>query len=343
MPCPLVKTAAAALLAIVPAGVAQACTVSPSVTTALGSFSPAAVNAAAVPALRSDAGLSCAPAVLVLLSGNYIKAKFTSANAMKLKKSTGETIAYAASADPGGSVPIAQNATVDYTQNNLLNVLGLLGGSNAVFPFYVKPSGGATPPVGRYTDRITVAWDWYLCQGLSALFACVGTPDKGTGTTIVDVTLDVTPKALILSTSAQTSWDPVNGTSRPKALPGSRRRWTVTVQNPDLVPADTDTVAVTIPVAARETVALDGDGTGSGTVVGFADGSPASGLSASYAGPASTTDQVDFSTDGGASWTYVPVAADAASVARVNAVRVRTRGRMAAGSQFSVSIPTLMR
>ena len=50
-------------------------------------------------------------------------------------------------------------------------------------------------------------------------------------------------------------------------------------------------------------IALDGDGTGSGAVVQVTEGSPPSGATIAYASPASTADQIDFSSDGGATWT----------------------------------------
>ncbi|KSB87755.1 hypothetical protein AS593_00570 [Caulobacter vibrioides] len=318
---------------------ALACTVSANVDSTVGPYSPGAVKGGAVPALGSLAGLQCPTSVVVLLGTNYIKANFSSANGLKLLPAAGGgSIAYVASADPAGSVVFAQNATVDYMQNNLLNVLGLLGGSSASLPIYVKPSSAALVPEGTYSDTITVKWDWSLCPGIGVGGLCVGQPDKGTGTTTLKVHLVVTAKAMTLTVASATTWDPLNGASSPKSLPGSRQRSTVHATNPDIVPLDKDTVAVVLRTPAHARVAFDGDGASS-TFVKFTDGSPASGLTTSYASPASTTDDVDFSSDGGATWTYVPAPADPASVAAVNAVRVRMKGAMTAQSTFSVSAP----
>jgi hypothetical protein len=205
---------------------ALACDVSPSIAASLGSFSPAAVKAAAVPALQSRAGLTCSSGVLTLLGGNYIRATFQSKNGLTLKQTggAGAALSYVLSADPGGTVVAAQNGTIDYMQNNLLNILGLLGGSSADLPFYVKPSATSAPPVGTYTDSVTIKWNWYLCQSVGALGLCVLNEDKGTGQTVVDITLTVTPKNMVVSTSSQTTWDPINNTSSPKAIPGSKQR-----------------------------------------------------------------------------------------------------------------------
>ena len=328
-----------AMIAALCAGGAQACTVTPAVPTDFGTFSAQSVKQAAVPSQFSRAGLSCPSSAIVLLGVNFIKGKFQSKNNMKLMSGS-NAIAYTASADPGASVHFTQNGTVDYMQNNLLNALGLLGGSNADLPIYVKPSGGVLPPPGIYTDKITMTWNWYLCPGVNAALVCLGTPDQGINvTTVIDVTLTVGPRSILLTTSSGTIWDPVNGTANPKALPGGKRRLIVYVANPDLVPVDANTLSLNLAVPAGTLIALDGDGTGSASFLNFTDGSPVSTLALTYSSPGSTSDDVDFSSDRGASWTYVPVAGDSVSQAAVTNIRVRPRGAMAAGSRFSVSVP----
>lgn len=318
---------------------AQACTVTTSLTTDLGSFSPAAVKNAVVPAAYSKAGLTCTPSLIVLLGGNYIKAKFHSANNLKLVNGASQ-ISYVPSPDAAATVTWTQDQTVDYMQNNLLNVLGLLGGSSAEFPLYVKPSSATAMPVGDYTDRITITWSWYICQGLGIGPLCAGTPDQNTGTptTTIDVTLHVTAKTITLTTTTSTTWDPVNGTSFPKSLPLGRKRMTISAANPDLVAADLNSIGLNVAVPARTMIALDGDGSSS-TFLQYTDGTPASSLALIYTSPSSTSDDVDFSSDNGVSWTYYPVAGSDVSQAAVTNVRLRPRGSMAANSNFSVSLP----
>jgi spore coat protein U-like protein len=322
---------------------AFACTVSPTLATNFGSYSPAAVKAGAVPALPSRAGLTCPTSVLVLLGGNYIRAKFNSQNGMMLLRAGGGTVSYTASADPGATVKFSQDGTIDYMQNNLLNLLGLLGGSSADLPFYTKPASGALIAAGTYTDKITITWNWYICQGVGALSLCVGDPVQGSGQSIIDVTLTVTPKAILVATSSRTTWDPVNGTTAPKAVPLSRRRSILSVQNPDIVPLDSGSLMLSMPIPLSQTIALDGDGTGSSSFVSLTEGSPASGLALTYTAPESTSDDVDFSNDGGLTWSYSPIAGSSTSAAEVNAVRLRPRGAMAAGSTFEISVPVIVK
>ncbi|QUT04275.1 protein CsuE [Sphingobium phenoxybenzoativorans] len=319
---------------------ALACTVSGTVTNNVGPYSPAAVKAGAVPAISNQAGLSCGTAVLVLLGGSYIRATFTSANNFLLKPSSGANISYTASADSNAAVPITQGATVDYMQNNLLNLLGLLGGSNAALPFFIKPSSATLVAAGTYSDVITINWSWRLCSGVYVANVCtLGTLDQGTGQSVITVNLTVAPQNMTMVMSTTTTWDTLNSTTNPKALPGSKRRSSVLLTNPDIVPLDSNTVSVVVPTPAGTYIALDGDGSSGGAAIQFTQGNPTSNLTFTYTSPSSTSDNVEFSSDGGSSWAYVPVAGDATSQSAVTHVRLKPQGVMAAGSSFTVSLP----
>ena len=336
---------AIALMIAAAASNAYACTVSPPVTTNLGSYSSPAMQRSAVPAVRSRGGLSCASSLVTLLGGSYIRGRFSSANGFRLLRADGPgTITYTASADPAGTVPFAQGTTVNYMQNNLLNVLGLLGGSSADLPFFVKPSAAASLPLGTYTDRVTITWSWYLCPGGIGLGGlCIGGAESGTGSAVIDVTLIVTRRDVTIALTNVATWDPDNGTRQPKTLPGGRGRLLVTISNPDLIPLDEGTFSILLPRPAGTTVALDGDGTADPAVVRMSEGATPSTVAIRYAGPGDMTDDVDFSADAGGSWTFVPVAGDPASQSQVTHVRVRPRGTMAKQSSFAVSVPYLVR
>lgn len=337
--------ACAVLLALAPSA-AAACTVTPAVSTALGSYSPPAVQSGAIPAVQSRAGMSCASSTLTLLGGNTMRAKFRSANALKLVRQGGGTgsIAYVASADPNGTYRFGQDVTIDYMQNNLLNLLGLLGGSNADLPFFVTPSAGAAPAAGTYRDTVTIDWSWYQCPGgVNLVGVCLGGLDTGTGRTTIELTLVVAPQNLLVTIASKVTWDPVSTTYNPKMLPGARLRTDLSLSNPDLVPLDTGSASVTVPTPGKLRVALDGDGASAGAAIRLVEGSPASGLALRYGTPADTTDDVDFSSDGGASWGYAPVAGNAASEAAITHVRLRPRGAMAKQSNVVLSLPYTVR
>lgn len=332
---------AAMLSMLLPGAAAAACAVTPKVTATAGPYSAAALAAGKAPTIATLAGFSCPPGVLNLLGGAYLKATFTSLNGLTLKNGT-KTLPYTAFADSASTVQWTQGKQVDYAQNNLLNVLGLLGGSSATLPLYVKPGSAAGLVNGDYVDKITIAWDWQMCSIAFVLNACAGTLDKGTGTSEVTVTVTVSPQDMTITLSSVTTWDPVNGTGRPLALPGSKGRTSLLVRNPDLVSLDDGSIALVYKVPAKTSVALDGDGTGSATIVGFADGSPTSGTTLTYTA-GSSTDDVDFSADNAASWTYAPVPGNRTSEAAVTHIRFRPRGAMKPTSGFTLTFPYLVR
>ena len=69
-------------------------------------------------------------------------------------------------------------------------------------------------------------------------------------------------------------------------------------------------------------------GAGSGPIV-FVQGSPSSALTWTFTSLSSLTDDIDFSNDNGATWTFVPTPPyDAA----VNRIRLNPKGTMAAAS-----------
>jgi hypothetical protein len=205
-------------------------------------------------------------------------------------------------------------------------------------PIYVKPQSAALAAPGTYTGTFQVRWDWYFCSAISVASLCIGTTDTGSKTTTVTLTMTVAPNPTQVGIVASTTWDPVQSTTIPKAIPGSKLRMTMTVTNPDVVALDVNTVVLAFPTPSLLTIALDGDGTGASTIQ-MTQGSTPSGLTLSYVSPSSTSDNVDFSSDGGFTWTCYPVAGNAASQATVTHVRFRPQGTMAAGSSFSISIP----
>ncbi len=337
-------TALALAVVAAPTAAAQSCTVSGKVETTVGPYSPAAINAGKTPALASSAGIACTPTLLVVLGSNSVRATFSSANALKLKNGAAQ-IAYTASADPAGKVPLTQGKVAEYMQANVVDALGLFGSTNGTLPIYLKPVPGTAPAPGRYTDTITITWDWRICN-LISLVVCIGSYDTPSAPVKSEITinLDVAPQDMTIALSSVTRWDTINGTVRPLAVPGSKGRTTLAVRNPDLVALDDGSVALVYKVPAKTSLALDGDGTGS-PVVGFSEGSPASGVTVSYMvnTPGSTTDDVDFSADNGATWTYAPVAGNRASEATITHVRFRPKGAMKAGGTFTLSFPYLVR
>lgn len=137
--------------------------------------------------------------------------------------------------------------------------------------------------------------------------------------------------------------DPYNGTVNPKAIPGATVRYDIVVTNAGSAPADADSVAVTDPLPAAAALRIvDFDGTSPGPVA-FSDGAPASGLTYTFVSLASTTDDVEFSTDG-SDFTYTPVDAGDGTDPAVTHVRIRPKGAFgaAAGANFTLQFKVVL-
>ena len=81
---------------------------------------------------------------------------------------------------------------------------------------------------------------------------------------------------------------------------GATARYLVQIANTGTAEADADAVVVTDPIPADSAlVVVDFDGGNPGPVA-FVDGAPVSGLTYTFTSLASTTDDVEFSNDGGA-------------------------------------------
>ncbi len=110
------------------------------------------------------------------------------------------------------------------------------------------------------------------------------------------------PNILLLKT-VQAFSDPVNGTTNPKAIPGAVMRYTILPTNQGIGEVDTDTVVISDPIPLNTEMYVGDD---SSSPVTFIDGATSSGLTFTFTSLSSTTDDINFSNDGGSTFTYSP-------------------------------------
>lgn len=136
--------------------------------------------------------------------------------------------------------------------------------------------------------------------------------------------------SLIVTKSAAVISDPVNLGSNPKAIPGSTVEYTVTVTNQGPGEVDAGTFEVVDAIPSNACLLLDDlSGPASGPVA-FTDGSPASGLSYAFAGLGDGGDDLEFSDDGGSTYTYTPTVGPLGCDPNVSHVRINPTGIFAA-------------
>ena len=168
-------------------------------------------------------------------------------------------------------------------------------------------------------------------------------PDATNNSASVDIDLLPAPSLTMLKI-VQTFSDPVNA-SNSKAIPGAYLDYTVISTNSGAGVVDLDTTIMTDPVPANTDLFVnDLGGAGSGPVV-FADGATSSALTYTFTALDSTTDDIDFSNDNGATWIYYQDS-DFSNIdvdgfdATVTNIRVNPKGTFAgaAGSNPSFSL-----
>lgn len=134
--------------------------------------------------------------------------------------------------------------------------------------------------------------------------------------------------SLQLTKTVQSFSDPVNGTTNPKSLPGAAKTYVATVSNLGAGPVDSNAVMVSDPIPANTRMFVGDLGAPGSGPVAFVNGSPGSGLTWTFSGLNSLTDDLEFSNDGGSTWTYVPVADAQGCDAAITHIRMRPKGVM---------------
>ncbi|UYY59233.1 protein CsuE [Sphingomonas sp. S2-65] len=244
---------------------------------------------------------------------------------------------------PTSQAAFADGVAISFLNPQIIDLLGLLGNSPSSIPLYIKPGSADLLLPGVYQGAFKVTWAWKFCSGIWVGTSCtLGTRTEGTQSANIGFTVTVAAKPITVAINSVTTWDPVTQTLNPKAIIGAKQRMTIVVTNPDIVAADLNTVKIDIPVQTGTAVALDGDGATGGSAIKFAEGSPASTLAFSYVGAGDMGDDVDFYS-AGIGWAYVPTPGDLPSQAMVTKIRLKPRGKFAAGSSFSITLPYLVK
>ncbi|MGI9238148.1 MAG: hypothetical protein ACR2QZ_12170 [Woeseiaceae bacterium] len=141
-----------------------------------------------------------------------------------------------------------------------------------------------------------------------------------------DVCLDQNPFPLLqFNKTSQTVWDPVNGGSVPKAIPGAHVEYTVTLENQGPGPVDGDSLIITDPLPSETELFVD---TGGGDPIVFVDGPTPSGLSFNYATDVSFSNQPG----GGAPYSYAPIPDVDGFDPAVTGIRIAPTGSMSPAS-----------
>lgn len=151
---------------------------------------------------------------------------------------------------------------------------------------------------------------------------------EGTENTITDLgvgSFDIVLPALSVQKLSSVVSDPINGATNPKRIPGSVVRYTVTVTNAGAGAVDASTLAIADPLPADVELCVTA---ACGGVLAFVDGSPASGLTFTYA----THTSFSSAPSGGAPYSYTPAPSPDGYDANIRGIRIAPNGAMAGAS-----------
>jgi len=120
---------------------------------------------------------------------------------------------------------------------------------------------------------------------------------EGTVTDTANSAFDIDVPSLLITKTASVASDPVEGATRPKAIPGATVTYTITVQNNGRGPVDSGTLIISDPIPTNTGMSL----TAKPPFV-FTNGATSSGLSVTSGSDAN----IVYSNNGGTSYVYTP-------------------------------------
>ncbi|MEE8077555.1 MAG: choice-of-anchor Q domain-containing protein, partial [Pseudomonadales bacterium] len=212
---------------------------------------------------------------------------------------------------------LSSDATCDFTNTGDLENTDPLVGP-------LQDNGGPT-----FTHELLVG---SLAIDTGTNTGCPATDQRGVARP-VNVTCDkgayeaaaVAPDITVMKT-VTTLEDPFNGTTDPKAIPAATVLYTIGLTNSGSGPADVDSVVITEPIPANTALRVIDFDAGNAGPVAFVDGTPASGLTYTFVALGDPGDDVEFSNDGGSTYTYTPVADGNGVDTTVTDIRINPKG-----------------
>ncbi|WP_139372133.1 Csu type fimbrial protein [Pseudomonas fluorescens] len=170
------------------------CSVVATVPASFGtSVSSMTVRTTSQPSSTTNAGLSCTPAVLsVLTSSDHFYATITGSSQGGLVGPTGDVINYTIYANNTPSFPMTRGTAFDFGgSGGIAASLGLVfGPGTKVVPLYFATTLGSNVAAGVYSETLSIFWNWNYCSGIGIGGVCLGR-EINSGTTTLNVNMTV--------------------------------------------------------------------------------------------------------------------------------------------------------
>ena len=134
------------------------------------------------------------------------------------------------------------------------------------------------------------------------------------------------PAQLAMNKTQLVTEDPLNGTTNPKAIPGARIQYQLSVTNSGEGTTDSDTVMITDSLPADTAFFVGTDA--SVSPITLVDGATASTLTMNFESLTSATDDVEFSNNNGTTFDYQPTPDAEGFDPLITDIRIRLTGSM---------------
>lgn len=225
--------------------------------------------------------------------------------------------------DSGSMVTALNSSTVPAAgASDTLTFQGKLGRS------YLIPAGGSI--ILKYSASRPASAGSFT-NSAQAYFGSATTPiAQATFQQLAPVGLSVTKSSSVVSDGISTQ--------NPKSIPAATVQYAISVINPNPLPVDQNSVLVSDQTPLNMAFCVADIGLPGNGPLSFVDGAPSSALTYSYMGLTSGTDNVDFSSDNGTTWSYVPIFNANNCDSAVTNFRVRPTGTFAGYGQFTIYV-----
>lgn len=227
---------------------------------------------------------------------------------------------YIAEPDPSGFGEGLSHRTtlVEGSESDLNNGTGTYG------PAPVNGRAQGTDNTNRFTFSISVPAGVTLGSVLTSTATLAGQTSEFGGNAVV-----VSGPDLVHLKSLQVLSDPFNGSANPKSIPGAVELYTLRVTNQGQGATDANSITVIDALPTSTKLYVNDLGAAGSGPVAFIQGTPSSTLSWSFSALGSPGDDIDFSNDGGTTWSYVPTPDPQGYDAAVTHIRLQPKGSMA--------------
>lgn len=175
----------------------------------------------------------------------------------------------------------------------------------------------------RFSFRFAVPPGVAVGTTLTATATIAGQTSEFSGNVVV-----TTGPSLQVTKQVSSFNDPFNGTTNPKSIPGSVKLYVVQVANQGAGTVDSNSLYVVDKIPTNTRMFIGDLGTPGSGPISFVNGSTSSALTWTFTALNSTTDDLDFSNDGGTTWTYVPTPDGTGADAAITDIRMRPKGLM---------------